>query len=184
MIADTALFFRQLIRNPKQVSAIAPSSRFLARAMAAGLGPETGQVVEFGPGTGILTRGILAAGVAPRDLTLFELDETFATALQIRFPGVRVLHAPADQAARHVRGKVGAVISGLPLLSMPPAIRRAIVGAAFDILAPGAPYIQFTYGPKPSVPPEIVDELGLTVEQTAFVWANLPPARVHRFTKK
>ena len=184
MIADAALFFRQLIRNPKQVSAIAPSSRFLARAMAAGLGPEPGQVVEFGPGPGILTRGVLAAGVAPRDLTLFELDGTFAAALQTRFPGVRVLHAPADQAARHVQGKVGAVISGLPLLSMPPAVRRAIVGAAFDILAPGAPYIQFTYGPKPSVPPDIVAELGLAVEQTAFVWANLPPARVHRFTKK
>ncbi len=162
---------------------MAPSSRFLARAMAARLGPATGRVVEFGPGTGSLTRAILARGVRPQDLTLFELDTTFVAALRARFPGVTVLNAPADAAAGQVAPGVGAVISGLPLLSMPAPVRRAIVGAAFDILAPGAPYIQFTYGPKPSVPPEIIAELGLSVEEVAHVWANLPPARVHLFTR-
>ncbi|MGB3148095.1 MAG: methyltransferase type 12 [Paracoccaceae bacterium] len=181
MVSDTVLFLRRLLTNPKQVSAIAPSSRFLARAMAAGLGPDSGPVVEFGPGTGSLTAAILARGVAPENLTLFELDAEFVTALRARFPGVTVHHAPANEAASHVPANVGAVISGLPLLSMPAPIRAAIVGAAFDILRPGAPYIQFTYGPKPSVPPDIVADLGLRVEQAAFVWANLPPARVHRF---
>lgn len=184
MFAETTLFLRQLARNPKQVSAIAPSSRFLARAMVAELGPDSGRVVEFGPGTGVLTRAILERGVRPENVTLFELDPAFVARLRNRFPGVRVLHAPADEAARHVEPGVSAVISGLPLLSMPPAVRLAIVGAAFDILAPGAPYVQFTYGPKPSVPPEIMEALGLDARQTAFVWANLPPARVHRFTRK
>ncbi|MCY1125509.1 methyltransferase type 12 [Frigidibacter sp. RF13] len=184
MLADKTLFLRRLIRNPKQVSAIAPSSRFLGRAMARGLGPETGRVVEFGPGTGSLTRAILAAGVASADLTLFELDQTFTTALSAAFPGVRVLNQPADRAHDHVAPGVGAVVSGLPLLSMPAPVSRAIVASAFRILAPGAPYIQFTYGPKPSVPAAVIEEFGLSVEQTAFVWANLPPARVHRFFQK
>lgn len=153
--------------------------------MTAGLGPESGPVVEFGPGTGSLTRAILDRGVRPEHLTLFELDPEFVRLLRERFKGVRVLLAPADRAADHVApGTAGAVISGLPLLSMPHAVRRAIMGAAFNILRPGAPYIQFTYGAKPSVPPEIVTELGLTVEEVAHVWANLPPARVHHFRQK
>ena len=36
------------------------------------------------------------------------------------------------------------------------------MGAAFRILAPGAPYVQFTYGPKPPLPEESLEKLGLT----------------------
>lgn len=149
--------------------------------MTAGLGPESGPVVEFGPGSGSLTRAILARGVRPENLTLFELDAAFVCDLRERFPGVTVHHAPADAAADILTSGVSAVISGLPLLSMPFEVCRGIVGSAFQILNPGAPYIQFTYGSKPSVPPEIIADLGLDVEQKAFVWANLPPARVHHF---
>ncbi|MCX8507548.1 MAG: methyltransferase type 12 [Rhodobacteraceae bacterium] len=181
---STALFFRRLLTHPRQVSAIAPSSRFLAQAMAADLGPETGPVVEFGPGSGSLTAAILARGVPPERLTLFELDPDFVHLLRARFPGVTVHHAPADAAADYVAPGVGAVISGLPLLSMPPAVCSVIVGAAFRLLRPGAPYIQFTYGPKPSIPDEVIADLGLVAEQKTFVWANLPPARVHHFRKR
>ena len=181
MSGDLALFRRRLMQNPKQVSAIAPSSRFLARAMTDGLGPKTGRVVEFGPGTGRLTSAILAAGVAARHLDLFELDNDFVRHLHQKFPGVTIHHLGADHADDVVAPGVGAVVSGLPLLSMPPAMREAIVGAAFRILAPGAPYIQFTYGPKPPMPPDSLEKLGLRVEVGRKVWLNLPPARVYRF---
>jgi phosphatidylethanolamine/phosphatidyl-N-methylethanolamine N-methyltransferase len=180
---DFALFRRRLLRNPRQISAVAPSSRFLARAMAEGLGPATGRVVEFGPGTGRLTRGILAAGVAPANLSLFELDADFITHLRAEFPGVAVHHLGADRADEVVPPGVGAVVSGLPLLSMPKPVREAIVGAAFRILAPGAPFIQFTYGPKPPLTPDSIAALGLRVEPGRKVIANLPPARVYRFTR-
>lgn len=152
--------------------------------MAEGLGPRTGRVVEFGPGTGQLTRAILAAGVAPADLSLFELDADFITHLEAHFPGVAVHHLGADRADEVVAPGVGAVVSGLPLLSMPSAVREAIVAAAFRILAPGAPYIQFTYGPKPPLPPDSIEALGLRVEAGRKVWANLPPARVYRFYRR
>jgi phosphatidylethanolamine/phosphatidyl-N-methylethanolamine N-methyltransferase len=184
LASELTLFLRRLARAPKQVSAMAPSSRYLAQAMAEGLGPRTGRVVEFGPGTGRLTRGILDTGVKPADLTLFELDPAFVGHLIQRFPGVTVHATGADTAPDHVAPGVAAVVSGLPLLSMPPSVREAIVGAAFRILAPGGVYIQFTYGPKPPVPEDIVDRLGLTVEAGRKVWANLPPARVYRFRAK
>jgi phosphatidylethanolamine/phosphatidyl-N-methylethanolamine N-methyltransferase len=174
-MSDLALFRRRLMRNPRQVSAIAPSSRYLARAMAEGLGPSTGRVVEFGPGTGRLTRGLLEAGVSPENLALFELDADFVTHLKA------VHHVGADRADEVVVPGVGAVVSGLPLLSMPAPVREAIVGAAFRLLAPGAPLVQFTYGPKPPLPPESMEKLGLRVEAGRKVWLNLPPARVYRF---
>lgn len=181
-MTETLLFFRQLLSRPKQISAIAPSSRFLARAMAAGLKPGD-RVVEFGPGTGVLTKSILDAGVKPQSLTLFEFNPDFVAHLRSSFPGATILNEGAQTAAQHVKPGVDAVISGLPLLSMPLEIRESIVKAAFDILSPTGAYYQFTYGPRPPVSDAQIARLGLKVEQTAYVVFNLPPARVHKFTR-
>ena len=181
-MTETLLFFRQLLSRPKQISAIAPSSRGLARAMAAGLKPGD-RVVEFGPGTGVLTKAILATGVKPTALTLFEFNPDFVAHLRTAFPGVTVLNEGAQTAAAHVAPGVNAVVSGLPLLSMPLEIRESIVKAAFDILAPDGAYYQFTYGPRPPVSDAQIAGLGLKVEQTARILFNLPPARVHRFSR-
>lgn len=182
-MSDLALFRRRLLKNPRQVSAIAPSSRTLARAMTLGLGPKSGPVVEFGPGTGRFTEAILARGVPPANVTLFELDEEFVDYLRQKFPGVTVHQLPAQDAARLIPVGVSTVISGLPLLSMPEDVRHGIVGAAFAILAPRGHYVQFTYGPRPPLPPETIASLGLKVNRGHKVWANLPPATVYRFRR-
>ena len=107
MTGEARLFLRQLISNPREVSAISPSSPWLARAMTERLGPHSGPVAEFGPGTGRLTEAILARGVSPHDLTLFEMNGDFVRHLRHRFPGVHLHHGPAQDAA--------------PVLKHPPA---------------------------------------------------------------
>jgi len=181
-MADTLLFLRELITRPRQISAIAPSSRHLARAMAADLRPGM-RVVEFGPGTGRLTRGILAAGVRPADLALFEMSADFCRHLATAFPGAAIHNTGAQRAPELYDGAADAVISGLPLLSMPVDLREAIVRAAFTLLGPGGIYVQFTYGPRPAVSGDQIARLNLRVTETAHVWLNLPPARVHRFER-
>ncbi|MDB5665455.1 class I SAM-dependent methyltransferase [Cypionkella sp.] len=183
MANEAMLFLRQFISNPLQVSSVAPSSRWLARAMAQSLGPTSGRVVEFGPGTGVLTQGILAAGVAAKDLTLFEMSPDFTKLLRQKFPDVTVHNAPAQSAVTSVQPGVSAVISGLPLLSMPLAVRESIVKAAFDILAPDGVYVQFTYGSKPPLSLEQLAQLGLKVSERPKVWLNIPPARVFHFRR-
>lgn len=183
MPSDLALFLGQLIRRPHQVVALAPSSADLARAMAAGLGPETGPVAEFGAGTGRLTRAILDRGVAPADLTLFEMNPEFCDRLRDSFPGVRVLNEPAQQVAHRCAPGLGAVISGLPLLSMPDAVQAEILGGAFAVLRPGGVFVQFTYGPRPPLAETVRRDLGLTAERGEKVWGNLPPARVWRYRR-
>lgn len=151
--------------------------------MTLGLGPHSGPVVEFGPGTGRFTEAILARGVPPENVTLFELDEEFVDYLRQKFPGVTIHQRPAQEAAELVKDGVACVISGLPLLSMPPDVREGIVGAAFRILAPRGRYVQFTYGARAPLPPETIATLGLTVNKGHKIWANLPPATVYRFRR-
>ena len=183
MASDTLLFLRRLVTNPRQVSAIAPSSRFLARAMAEGIDRNTGRVVEFGPGTGTLTDGILATGLQPEMLTLVELDPVFVGHLKARLPGVTVLQTGADTAAVQVAPGVARVVSGLPLLSMPRALREAIVAAAFAILAPDGVFVQFSYGEAPALDPGQLTAMGLVVTKGRKVWLNLPPARVYYYRR-
>lgn len=181
MPSDLSLFWRRLLSNPRQVSALVPSSRFLARAMTEGIGPETGPVVEFGPGTGRITRAILSRGVSPADLTLFEMDSVFARYLTQTFTGVTLHCTSAERAPELVAPGVGAVVSGLPLLSMPPDLRQRIVAAAFGVLRPGGMMVQFTYGPRPPLSDAAMAEMGLRAEAGRIIWVNHPPARVYRF---
>jgi phosphatidylethanolamine/phosphatidyl-N-methylethanolamine N-methyltransferase len=184
MPSDLALFLRQLARNPVQTSAVAPSSAFLARAMVAGLGPDSGRIVEFGPGTGVFTRAILKAGVRPQDLVLFEMNPDFANHLRQQFPGVTVHVGGAQDAPKYCEAGVGAVISGLPLLSMSTEVRRAIVGGAFNVLRKGGAMVQFTYGPKPPLDDGSFDALGLTHQRRTKIWLNMPPATVYSFHRQ
>jgi phosphatidylethanolamine/phosphatidyl-N-methylethanolamine N-methyltransferase len=183
MPSDLALFVGQILRSPKTISAMAPSSRGLARAITAEIGPDTGPVAEFGPGTGVFTRMLLERGVAPKDLTLFEVNPTFAATLRTRFPGVRVINGGAQDIGLHC-ASVGAVVSGLPLLSFPDTLIRAILGGAFSTLRPGAAMYQFTYGPRSPVPDAIAKDLGVDASPASGrVWLNWPPARVYRLTR-
>lgn len=181
MTAALPLFFRQLLRGPQAISAVAPSSAALARAMAAPLAAGM-KVAEFGPGTGALTAGILGR-IPAGDLTLFEMNPDFAAHLAAKLPGVRVHCAPAQEIGRLGGRDFDAVVSGLPLLSMPETVREDIYAAAFEALRPGGFVVQFTYGPKPPLPPEQADRLGLAVAAGPRIWRNLPPARVYVYSR-
>lgn len=181
MPSDLGLFVRQMLRRPHEVVALAPSSTDLAEAMAADLGPGTGPVIEFGAGTGKITRAILERGVRPCDLTLFEMNPDFAAMLRAAFPGVTVHATGAQEVVRFCLPGAGAVVSGLPLLSMRVETQRAIVGGAFAVLRAGGSYTQFTYGPRRPVATEVQAELALVATKGPRVWNNLPPARVYRY---
>jgi phosphatidylethanolamine/phosphatidyl-N-methylethanolamine N-methyltransferase len=179
MLSDLGIFLKQAILQPRQTSSLVPSSRGLARAMALHVGAQTGRVVEFGPGTGRMTEAILERGVAPENLDLFEMNSEFAAALHKKFAGVSIHVTGAQNVAAHIEGGVGAVVSGLPLLSMPQELRHAIVRGAFDVLRPDGIFIQFTYGPRPPLRAETLLKLGLQAKPFAKVWLNFPPAQVY-----
>ncbi len=186
MYSDSQMFFRQWLRKPLRIGAVAPSSRELADAMARLVpNPPDGPVVELGGGTGPITAALLAVGIPAGQLYVIEREPQLHRHLQLRFPGVHVLNgdAAALTSLLHPLGvrQVAAVVSGLPLLSMKRSVQKAIIEESFAMLAPGAPYIQFTYG---LFSPVSRRSFGVVGRPEAVVLGNLPPARVWVYRKQ
>jgi phosphatidylethanolamine/phosphatidyl-N-methylethanolamine N-methyltransferase len=175
---DELRFLRGALARPRSVGAIAPSSPALARAIAAQIDPTLpGKVLELGPGTGVVTQAVVAMGVAPERLVMIEYDAHFARLLADRFIRARVIQGDAydlQSALGSIAEPFAAIVSGLPLLNQPPEKRKSLIEGALDRLVPGAPFIQFSYGFRPPV----LGTLKSPVQLGAFVWRNLPPARV------
>lgn len=181
MPSDLSIFLRQLIKQPREISAAIPSSKRLATAMANAVPNIHGSIAEFGPGTGIITQALLDRGASAARMTLLEINSAFAKHLRHRFPDVNVINKPAQEL--QLSG-LSAVVSGLPLLSIPTDIQEKIVSAAMRALAQDGVFIQFTYGRAPSVSPELIAQFNLSVQQHSMIWRNIPPARVHVFRAK
>lgn len=185
--ADIFRFFWSWTSDPLRVAAIAPSGDSLARMMTREIGPNDGPVIELGAGTGVFTKALLAQGVREQDLTLVEYGSDFMRVLQLRFPQARVLWMDASQLVQYKlfpEASVGAVVSGLPLLSMSPRKIMSILTGAFGYLRPGGAFYQFTYGPRCPVPRPILDRLGLKAARVGGTVRNIPPAAVYRITRR
>ena len=143
-MSDLSLFLGQFLRRPGEIRAVAPTGRSAAREMARPVTPDMQAVAEIGAGTGTITQAILARGLAPERLELYELNAAFCDRLRQRFPGVRVHNLPAQEMVNVGRGDLDAVVSGVPTLPMPDELQAAIVGAALAMMKPGAPFVQIT----------------------------------------
>ncbi|QIG46685.1 methyltransferase domain-containing protein [Nordella sp. HKS 07] len=183
------LFWRRYLRRPLGVGAVVPSGPSLAKAMVTTLAPGPEDiVVEIGPGTGPFTRALLAAGVSPSRLILVEFDKEFVRHLRQNFPGVTVLHGDAQELPRllkeHGHEKVPCILSGLPLRSMPEAIRTGITRAMAASLADGGKLVQFSYFREPPLAEAEVRAAGLTARRARTIMANVPPAFVWRYGRE
>jgi phosphatidylethanolamine/phosphatidyl-N-methylethanolamine N-methyltransferase len=180
-LVDEARFLLRLFKRPRGIGAIAPSSPRLARALAMQIPQNDGPILELGPGTGVVTEAILKRGIRPEQLTAIEYDPEFAEMVRRRLPRIRVIQGDAFDLERTLGNTppFAAILSGLPLLNFPPAMRARLLEQIFARLSPGAPFIQFSYGLKPPVPaPD-----GASVVRAAFIPFNLPPARVWVYRK-
>ncbi len=173
------------------MGAFLPSGRFLseaiARATLSAMKGHAGHVIELGAGTGEVTKALLAAGIPAERLVLVERDPELAAFLRRHFTGLKIIEGDAARLPRLLAANaienVAAVISGLPLLSLPADVVRGIVHGAFEALPPGAPLVQFTYGPTPPVPKSLRANLNLVALNSRRIWRNVPPAVVWTFTR-
>ncbi len=174
-------FVREFVRHPRQIGAVCPSSPVLARQMAGLVPPGRGLVVELGPGGGAVTAALLHSGVAARDLVLVERSEALARQLARRFPGVCLIRGDAACLASFEalqRRPVRAIVSSLPLRSLPADDVRRILDQISTIATPGTLFIQFSYALRRSY--EGMAQ-GFSREHAQVVWRNIPPARIEAF---
>ena len=180
-------FFLSWMVSPRRVGAIAPSGQALATLMTKDIDPESGPVIELGPGTGAFTYKLMERGFRQQDLTLVENGSEFARLLQVRFPGARVLRMDAARlGTANIADdcSVGSVVSGLPLLAMSPKTVFSILSGAFRYVRPSGGFYQFTYGPTAPIPRRMLDRLGLKATLVGRTMRNLPPAAVYRVSRR
>lgn len=183
---DALSFLMAWVAAPLRVASVTPSSASLAALMTRDIGPDTGPVLELGPGTGPFTRALLARGVKEEDLTLIEAGADFAALLNQRFPRARIFEMDAAS-LRHLSlfegPVVGAVVSGLPFLSIPPRKAQAILEGVFATLRPDGALYQFTYGRRCPIDQSVLDRLDLQATRVGRTFRNLPPATVFRIVR-
>ena len=183
---DEVRFLRSWIEKPLHVGAVMPSGRLLARTMAQYVDIHAaGPVVELGPGTGAITSALIEHGIEQRRLVLVEYNPGFCALLRDRYPQARVVQGDAytlrDTLWNVLSVPATAIVSGLPLVTKPMPMRLRLVRDAFAALAPGAPFVQFTYSVVPPIPKSLP---GVSAEASERIWMNLPPARVWVYRKR
>jgi len=183
---DEVRFLRTWIEKPLHVGAVMPSGRLLARTMAHYVDADSsGPVVELGPGTGAITSALIERGVDQKRLVLVEYNPGFCALLRDRYPHAKVVQGDAYALRDSLRNVLGApasaVVSGLPLVTKPMQTRLKLIRDAFQALAPGAPFVQFTYSVAPPIPKSLP---GVSTEASERIWMNLPPARVWVYRKR
>jgi phosphatidylethanolamine/phosphatidyl-N-methylethanolamine N-methyltransferase len=177
---DEVRFLRSWMEKPLHMGAVMPSGRVLARTMAQYVDIDSlGPVVELGPGTGAITSALIDHGIDQRRLVLVEYNPGFCALLRDRYPHAKVVQGDAytlrDSLRNVLSAPASAVISGLPLVTKPMLTRLKLIRDAFLALAPGAPFVQFTYSVAPPIPKSLP---GVSTEASERIWMNLPPARV------
>jgi phosphatidylethanolamine/phosphatidyl-N-methylethanolamine N-methyltransferase len=182
LLGDESHFWRTLLENPRLTGAVAPSGPHLARAMArAAATARDGLIVELGPGTGPVTKALIEQGVARERLVLVEYDGSFCRLLAQRFAPARIVQGDAYDLPRTLAAfggqRIAAVVSSLPLLNQPPALRAKLIEDAFALMGPAGVFVQFTYGVKSPVPRQACVNR-YSAHGGAPIWRNLPPARV------
>ncbi len=195
-------FFKQFRTQFKTTGAIAPSSRFLARALARPieLRRKPARILEVGPGTGPVTRRIVQLMKPDDHLDLVELNQSFVDILNEGFDKDSVHKQVAGQTEIHMcpiqefanEEPFDFIVSGLPLNNFSPELVRDIFETMFKLLAPGGVLSYFEYMYVRPVRKRISQSAErqrmIQIDQIAneylskyrirqdWVFANLPPA--------
>ena len=181
-------FLAAWMRSPLKMGALMPSSRGLARAMAAEIDQtQPGIIIELGAGTGAVTHALLEAGIPPEKLLIVERDTRLFSILHVQFPQLTIVRADAMELEKVLeeRGidEVNCIVSSLPLLTMPRAVRTQIESRMALSIARGGKIIQFTYGPGSPISRDRWRNYRLYGKRKKTVMANVPPAHVWVFKR-
>jgi phosphatidylethanolamine/phosphatidyl-N-methylethanolamine N-methyltransferase len=188
---ELLLFARRWLASPMGVGTLFPSGTAVASTVAGIVrapGRAPGPVIELGGGTGAITRGLLAGGVAMGDLVVVERDPDFHAALTARFPGLKVIHGDATELSAAVgplqRGPVAAIVSALPVMSMEREKQRRLLAEAFALLREDGVLVQVSFSPTPPLRADDAGVHGAEVGRPRWVLANLPPIAVWTYRRQ
>lgn len=196
-IEEKKLFLSKFLQDHKTIGAIAPSSRYLAKAMTKHLKKykKPIHILEVGAGTGIVTEYIKKYMPEGSTLHVVEIDKGFYKMLEERFRtngNVKIYCCSITDLELH--DKVDCIISGLPFHSFSPGFVQQILDKySRDFIKPNGVITFFEYAFLPTLKKMVVrkdsDYRAVLDTLEAFrnekpnkkeemVMLNIPPARV------
>ncbi len=203
-------FLTQSVKHFRDTGSIWPSSPLLARAMTKSLEGVSGprRILEVGPGTGPLTKGVLRRLRAGDQFDIVEINDVFCSLLEkeilqkfrTRHPQVAVkLHnAPIEDAAL-IPG-YDLIVCGLPFNNFPPKLVRAIFRQLLALLSNSGELVYFEYAGVRAMKAPIagsagraqlkrIDAIGKSLRRnhsgsTELILGNFPPAVTIRLKRE
>ena len=163
-------FILESVKHPKWTGACCQSSKGLARKMAQKI-ENSKNVIEFGPGAGIITHEILNHLPEDGRLTCFEINPVFCKHLKtINDPRLTVINDDALNCRKNI-DDYDCVVSGLPLTVFTKPQRENIIA----ISSRSKKYIQFQY--TPFLQRKLKNHF--TDVKLDFIPMNVPPAFIY-----
>lgn len=180
------MFILEYIKNPRNVGAIAPSSKYLANKIIDTINFEKAKcIVEYGPGTGAFTEKILARAKDNTIVLLIEINKEFYNTLKNIYghkKNVIIINNSVENIdiilEKYSIKAVDYIVSGLPFASLPQNISRCILQKTSKIINGNTEFITFQYSLlKLNFFREYFSEI-----KYKKVIRNLPPAYVLKCT--
>jgi phospholipid N-methyltransferase len=179
-------FVKAAFRDPRNVSTIFPSQKFLAKALIQHAGIKEGDhVLELGCGSGAITRYIMEEKAHIGEYTGVEIDEELVEYLKYTFKGEKFLNVSADKLHDQIPdGSMDVVICSLPWTLFAGKLQEGITDEIYRVLKPGGRFTTYlcihslTYPGAPRAK-KIFKRNFSDFEKRESIARNIPPANVY-----
>jgi len=149
---DSLLFFSTFLKYPKQIGSVVPSSKFLIDSLLEDIDFKNAKcVVEYGSGTGRVTKEILKRARKDAKIVCFEINRKFYKYLSNNVKDKRavLINDSAENIKRHLRSlgieKADYVVSGLPFSNFPDNKKCAIMGETRSTLKNNGKFVFYQF---------------------------------------
>jgi len=178
-------FLKSFLKD-KNVASVTPSSQFSVKRICRKIDfSQPGVIVEYGPGTGVISRFLLQRMHPKGRLIVVETNQEFIKVLNgIPDHRLTVVHDNAEniQGILHKCGidKANYIISGIPFSYIPKEKRKSLLRKTHEALAPSGKFLtyQFLFSLKKPLEAQF-EELRQEIELR-----NLPPLFIFEAIKR
>lgn len=182
-------FFKQFVTHPKEVGAFAASSKHLAERVTEAAGvPNADVVVEYGAGTGTITRVLREKLRNEATFIALEINPEFVEIFRGQLPDVELIEGSAENTRQYLqeRGRqdCDSIVSGLPWAAFDEELQDRLLEATLEALRPGGKFATYMYISSVVLPAgrrfrKKLESRFSKIGKTEVCWKNLPPAIVY-----
>ena len=181
--SDRIQFINQFLKKPAKVGAVLPSSKFLTKKILSFIDfkQENLTIVEYGPGTGPFTKGIVKNLKQNDRLIVVEQNKKFVDNLKSKFfncDNVSIIHDSVTNISEILEKEnvktVDYIVSGIPFTSLPADVTDEIMISTAKVMSDNSRFLTFQY----STFKLRTFSNFFKIESKKFVLRNIPSAYV------